>query len=87
MMEPRTNLEMWEDALELLREREFEDRFDERYQRSYTACGECHEKDWDDGKPNHADDCRMARALKELTAFVAVEQRLENERREREENE
>jgi len=86
MMEPRTNLEMWDDALDMLRDHEFEDCFDERLWRSYTACNECGAQDWDGNKPNHNDDCRMARALRELAAFVAVERRLEDERREREEN-
>jgi hypothetical protein len=85
--EPRTDLEMWRDALELLQDREFRKGFDDRYQRSFIICDECKQKDWDGRTPQHVEDCRMSRALRELAAFVAVESKLEDERREKEESE
>ncbi len=87
MSEPRTNLEIWRDALDMLREREFYEGFDDRYSESYLSCASCSVKKWTgafrrgrDDELEHKNDCRLARTLRELEAFIAAEERLEEER-------
>ena len=86
--EPRTNLEMWRDALELLQEREFRDGYRSDWGGSYVTCDTCGATVWrpsGGAKPSHATDCKLGRVLRELEAFVRVEAALEEERQQKEE--
>ena len=80
MSEPRTNLEIWRDALELLQEREFYHGYNHDRARSYVSCETCDVVSYGDEKPAHNPGCHLASTLRELAAFVAVEERLEEER-------
>ena len=80
MGEPRTNLEIWRDALDLLQEREFERGYNHDRGRSYVSCESCHTTLYGGEDPAHKPWCRLASTLRELAAFVAVEERLEEER-------
>lgn len=90
MDDPRTNLDMWSDALRLLECREFESGYSDHYGRAYTSCDECKAIVWpisrgDQKEPTHKPNCAMARALTELRAFVDVESKIEEARLAREE--
>ena len=80
MSEPRTNLEIWRDALQLLQEREFDNGYNFQREKSYVSCESCHAAAYGDNPPEHNPGCRLVSALRELAAFVAVEERLEEER-------
>ena len=85
MSEPRTNLEIWRDALELLQEREFYDGYNHDRAQSYVSCETCgavkyHRTSDEEHNPAHNPGCHLASTLRELAEFDAAEERLEEER-------
>lgn len=81
MSEPRTNIEIWRDALDLLQEREFSYGYNHDRAQSYTTCDACGATSYvNDEPPAHKPRCRMDTTLRELAAFVAAEERIEEAR-------
>ena len=73
MSEPRTNLEIWRDALELLQEREFYDGYNHDRAQSYVSCETCgavkyHRTSDEEHNPAHNPGCHLASTLRELAA-------------------